>query len=149
MGMSTGKSEINVTPLVDVVLVLLIIFMVTMPVLMKSEPLEVPPTIVDVAPTGRSIIVTSRPDGRVVLSEGAGSELRVFGALELPTKLRPLLEQVTGEKVVFVDFCAGTQWQDVVSTMDRVRSLGDIKVALKKKDRKSDIAPDSPQACNG
>ena len=47
MGMGGGgkpnsvKSEINVTPLVDVVLVLLIIFLVTMPVVMRTVTLEV------------------------------------------------------------------------------------------------------------
>ena len=48
MGISTGgskgrqRSEINVTPLVDVVLVLLIIFLVTMPIMMKQVSLDVP-----------------------------------------------------------------------------------------------------------
>ena len=50
MGMSTGgsgdkkavSSEINVTPLIDVLLVLLIIFLVVMPIMMKMETLQVP-----------------------------------------------------------------------------------------------------------
>ena len=63
-------------------------------------------------------------------------------------QIRPLLEQKSGEKVVFVDFCDGTPWQDVVTTMDRVRSLAEdkdhnnIKVALKKREKKSDLAAD-------
>ena len=50
MGMSVGggkgkvKSEINVTPLVDVVLVLLIIFMVVTPMLQKGKPVQLPTT---------------------------------------------------------------------------------------------------------
>jgi biopolymer transport protein TolR len=50
MGMSAGggkgkvKSEINVTPLVDVVLVLLIIFMVVTPMLQKGRPVQLPST---------------------------------------------------------------------------------------------------------
>ena len=49
MGMSVGgkgkvKSEINVTPLVDVVLVLLIIFMVVTPMLQKGRPVQLPTT---------------------------------------------------------------------------------------------------------
>ncbi len=49
MGMSVGgkgkvKSEINVTPLVDVVLVLLIIFMVVTPMLQKGRPVQLPST---------------------------------------------------------------------------------------------------------
>jgi biopolymer transport protein TolR len=164
MGMSGGsggsnnvKSDINVTPIVDVVLVLLIIFLVTMPVVMRTVTLEVPRKLnaeeVE-ATTSKSIIVTYRPDGNVVLSEGPGTEDKRFGALELATKIRPLLEAKTGEKVVFVDFCDGTPWQDVVSTMDRVRSLAndknhnDIKVALKKKEAKKDIDPQRIDPCS-
>ena len=50
MGMAVGggkgkvKSEINVTPLVDVVLVLLIIFMVVTPMLQKGRPVQLPST---------------------------------------------------------------------------------------------------------
>ena len=50
MGMSSGgggnsknvSSDINVTPLIDVLLVLLIIFLVVMPIMMKMETLNVP-----------------------------------------------------------------------------------------------------------
>jgi biopolymer transport protein TolR len=166
MGFSTGgpggmKSDINVTPLVDVVLVLLIIFLVTMPVVMRTVTLEVPRKLEaqeESSTTSKTIIVTYRPDGSVILSEGPGSEDRRYSALELAAKLRPMLEQRSGEKVVFVDFCKGTPWQDVVSTMDRVRSLANdpsdpnhnaIKVALKKKDKKSEVDPLKADPCGG
>jgi biopolymer transport protein ExbD len=163
MGISAGggsgnvKSDINVTPLVDVVLVLLIIFLVTMPVVMRTVTLEVPRKLQqeeEVSTTQKSIIITYRPDGNVVLSEGPGSEDKRFGALELAAKLRPMLESKSGEKVVFVDFCDQTPWQDVVSTMDRVRSLAndqnhnDIKVALKKKEKKSEADPSRIDPCS-
>ena len=55
MGMSSGggdkknvSSDINVTPLIDVLLVLLIIFLVVMPIMMKKETLTVPRKIDDV-----------------------------------------------------------------------------------------------------
>ena len=54
MGMSSGsadkkaiQSEINVTPLIDVLLVLLIIFLVVMPIMMKMETLQIPRKITD------------------------------------------------------------------------------------------------------
>ena len=53
MGMSAGsgsggvKSDINVTPLVDVVLVLLIIFLVTMPIILRDLVLEIPRKLED------------------------------------------------------------------------------------------------------
>ena len=160
MGFSTGgnsgpKSEINVTPLVDVVLVLLIIFLVTMPVVMRTVTLEVPRSIDEqetVSTPQKSIIVTQRADGSINLADGV-KEDRVISSLEIAKELRSTLAERTGEKVVFVDFCEGVSWQDVVATMDRVRSLAndknhnDIKVALKKKDKKSEIDPNKPNPC--
>ena len=45
------RSEINITPLVDVVLVLLIIFMVTVPLLQRGYAAQVPPKVESAAPT--------------------------------------------------------------------------------------------------
>src|SRR3954447_6295008 len=45
------QSEINITPLVDVVLVLLIIFMVVVPLLMKGYDVGIPPASAETAPT--------------------------------------------------------------------------------------------------
>jgi biopolymer transport protein ExbD len=158
MGMSTGgksgavKSDINVTPLVDVVLVLLIIFLVTMPVVMRTESLEVPrkaDDMEDVTLASKQIIVTYRPDQTVVLSDGLDDEKnRTVPAANLTLELRPMLDAKQGEKIVFVDFCDHSPWSAVVETMDMVRGLAgdkdhnDIKVALKKKEKKSDVAAD-------
>jgi biopolymer transport protein ExbD len=168
MGVSSGpnqvKSDINVTPLVDVVLVLLIIFLITMPVVMRTVTLEVPRKAEaneDTSTASKSIIVTHRADGSINLADGI-KEDRSISSLDLTKELRPVLEQKQGEKVVFVDFCDGVRWQDVVSTMDRVRAVasaetapikdrreagGSIKVALKKKDKKSEVDPNKPDPC--
>jgi biopolymer transport protein ExbD len=161
MGMQMGggpgqmKSDINVTPLVDVVLVLLIIFLVTMPVLMRTVTLEVPRKAdqhEDTTTASKSIILTYRPDTQVVLSDGIKDDRKV-PAIELARELRPLIEQKQGEKVVFVDFCDHVPWQAVVETMDRVRSLAsdpshnEIKVALKKKDKRSERDPEKTDPC--
>jgi biopolymer transport protein TolR len=158
MGMSVGakqgavRNDINVTPLVDVVLVLLIIFLVTMPVVMRTESLEVPrkaEDFEDVTTVSKQIIVTYTADNKVVLSDGLDDDKnRRIEAANLAVELRPMLEQKQGEKIVFVDFCEHVRWSDVIQTMDQVRSLAqdkdhnDIKVALKKKEKKSDLAAD-------
>ena len=168
MGVSSGpgqvKSEINVTPLVDVVLVLLIIFLVTMPVVMRTVTLEVPrkaEAMEDTSTAAKSIIVTQRADGSINLSDGI-KEDRTISSLDLTKELRPVIAQKSGEKVVFIDFCEGVPWQDVVTTMDRVRAVaseetapikerreagGNIKVALKKKDKRSEVDPNKPDPC--
>ena len=83
MGMSSGgnkggvHSEINVTPLIDVLLVLLIIFLVVMPVMMKMETLNVPRKIDDINeqpdPDARQYTVTVKTDLSVVFNDGDGS----------------------------------------------------------------------------
>ncbi len=158
MGMSAGgkpgavRSEINVTPLVDVVLVLLIIFLVTMPIVMRTVSLEVPRKAdeqEDVSQLGKQIIVTYRADNTIRLSDGQDPDKdKIVPAANIAVELGPMIEQKQGEKVVFVDFCDHVGWSNVVATMDAVRAFAhdkdhnDIKVALKKKPKKSDIAND-------
>ncbi len=150
MGMSAGggnpygaKSEINVTPLVDVVLVLLIIFLVTMPVVMRTVTLEVPrkaEDFEDLSTATKQITLLVQTDGQVVVNDGDKEETVV--ANDLAKTIRPALDKKKGEKVVFVDFQDGVPWADVVDTMDKVRSIAsddshnEIKVALKKREDK-------------
>jgi len=147
MGMSTGgggkgsvQSEINVTPLIDVLLVLLIIFLVVMPIMMKMETLEVPRKLDDLNeqpdPNASLLTVKVKADLSVVLNDGNNDT--PVQAADLAKMLRPKLEAMhTSEKVVFVDFEDPVPWAQVVSTMDTVRSLAadvnhdEIKVALK------------------
>jgi biopolymer transport protein TolR len=148
MGMSTGggkpgsvQSDINVTPLIDVLLVLLIIFLVIMPVMMKMETLEVPRHIVDDKempdPNASQLTVLVKKDLSLVFNDG--DKDMPIQAIDLAKTLRPKLEALHAgtEKVVFVDFEPEVPWKDVVETMDTVRSLAsdvnhdEIKVALK------------------
>jgi biopolymer transport protein ExbD len=150
MGMNVGgksgsiQNEINVTPLVDVVLVLLIIFLVTMPILMKRVTLEVPRKIEDTeqAPPGKTITVLIKADLTVVVNDGT-KDISIQG-VDLAKTLRPLVEEKKTDKIVFVDFEDPVAWGEVVTMMDTIRSLAeddnhdDVKVALKLKD---DAAP--------
>jgi biopolymer transport protein TolR len=141
MGMNVGgnsggvQSEINITPLIDVLLVLLIIFIVIMPIMIKSEALEVPRTadpgsVTETAP----LTVTLKNDLQVVFNDGEKDA--PIQATDLARTLRPKLGAMTS-KVVFVDFESGVPWSEVVGTMDTIRSVADdsshdeIKVALK------------------
>ena len=79
MGMSSGsgdkksvQSEINVTPLIDVLLVLLIIFLIVMPIMMKMEMLEIPRKISDNEapdPNATMLTVKVRASGDIVFTE--------------------------------------------------------------------------------
>lgn len=148
MGMSTGgkpgglQTEINVTPLIDVVLVLLIIFLVTMPIMMKMVTLEVPRKLDDAnempdPAAGNPITVTIKADMSVILNDGEKDSSITL--IDLPKNLRPLLDKKISDKVVFVDFDDQVAWNTVVETMDQVRSIAidanhdEVKVALKVK----------------
>ena len=151
MGMSSGggkggvSSDINVTPLIDVLLVLLIIFLVVMPIMMKMETLQVPRKIDNEQempdPNASQLTIKAKVGGDYEFDDGNGSPITVPSA-DLLRTIRPKLEAMsTGtEKVVFVDFEPAVPWREVVMTMDTVRSLAadvnhdDIKVALKVKE---------------
>lgn len=157
MGFSQGggqgaKSDINVTPLVDVVLVLLIIFLVAMPVVMKEIDVEVPKKIDDPPDT---VVV---PDQITVeITKGGGVLLNgvEINRVDLAGKLRDRLEHKR-EKVVFVDFDELTRYGDVVSIMDTCRGAAwqescrekpddCVKVALKlKEETPPGAAPGAP-----
>jgi biopolymer transport protein TolR len=141
MGMNVGgnsggvHSEINVTPLIDVLLVLLIIFIVIMPIMVKSEALEVPNTaepgsVSEVEP----LTVTIKNDLQVVFNDGDKDV--PIQAIDLARTLRPKIRAMT-TKVMFVDFESAVPWSEVVATMDSIRGIADdsshddIKIALK------------------
>jgi len=152
MGMSTGggkkdgvQSEINVTPLIDVLLVLLIIFLVVMPIMMKMETLQIPRKIdTDKEMVDRDavmLVIKVKASGDLVFSENE-KETPIL-APDMVRTLRPKLEAIASrgnERVVFVDFDDTVAWGTVVSTMDTIRSIAadvnhdDVKVALKVKE---------------
>lgn len=149
MGMSTGSksggvsSDINVTPLIDVLLVLLIIFLVVMPIMMKMETLNVPRKIDDANempdPNASMLTIKVKKDLSVSFNDGSSENDTPIQATDIARTLRPKLEAMNAnsEKVVFVQFEDEVPWNEVVMTMDTVRSLAsdvnhdEIKVALK------------------
>ena len=146
MGISTGgkkgsvKSDINVTPLVDIVLVLLIIFLVTTPIMMHQITVEVPRKLSDVEdPTiaSKQITVLVRADGMVQISDGRDLNKEV-PRTELAKTLSPIIKDKKTEKVVFVDFEDAVPYGEAVSAMDTVRGAGAEKVALKIRDENAD-----------
>lgn len=158
MGISAGgskggpKSEMNVTPLVDVVLVLLVIFMVTMPVMMRNITIEIPRDLEsdEVSVVTTQVIVKGMVDGTVEISDGVTVDIKP--RTELGRELRTRLKDVSSEKTVFVDFEDGVPWEQVVSIMDTIKGVGTmtesggksvrevVKAALKKRTPKTAAA---------
>jgi biopolymer transport protein TolR len=69
-GKRGAMAEINVTPLVDVMLVLLIIFMVTAPLLTAGVPVELPDSRANALPQEpRQVTISMTPDGKTYLDD--------------------------------------------------------------------------------
>jgi len=128
-GSSKLKSDINVTPLVDIVLVMLIIFLVAMPMVLKMIDLEVPKKLdapEDYVPSTQVTLEVTKAG--VIMLDGIETP-----RTELANKLRAKLENKR-EKAVFVDFDENTEYGVAVSLMDLARGAGATTVALKIKD---------------
>ncbi|HEX7184485.1 MAG TPA: biopolymer transporter ExbD [Thermoanaerobaculia bacterium] len=114
------RSDINITPLVDVVLVLLIIFMVVTPLLQMGYEVQVPPKVETAAPPPTmddQVIVRMDIDKRMFINKQMIPEAQ-FGA-----KLREIL---TGRssKVVFFAADGELEYNDVARFMDLCRDNG-------------------------
>ncbi|MEG6504859.1 ExbD/TolR family protein [Nitratidesulfovibrio sp. 1201_IL3209] len=129
MGASVGGgggfvAEINVTPFVDVMLVLLIIFMVTAPMMTEGLEVDVPQTrMVDVLPTDSDhVILTVDKAGALFLDE-----YRVA-----PEELEGLLRSnvVRMQRQLFLRADKGAAYGDVVGVMGRVRAAGIEKLGI-------------------
>lgn len=131
MGMSpSGKgsrvvmSEINVTPLVDVMLVLLIIFMVTAPMMQQGIDVELPETASSgVATTDEPFILVIKKDGKVY----AGS--KNIALQDLRRQLRAIFE-TRKNKQVYIQADRSVDYGVVAETMAEVRAAGIYNIGL-------------------
>jgi len=120
---STSLSEINVTPLVDVMLVLLIIFMVTAPMLQTGIDVELPETrnVKEINPEGRIVISISR-EGLIYY----GSEAINF--FSIPERLRR--DTKSPKDSIFLRADKDVKWNSIVSVIDAIRGAGFSEIKL-------------------
>jgi biopolymer transport protein TolR len=119
-------SQINVTPFVDVMLVLLIIFMVTAPMMEKGLDVNLPEVenAPDLAATKEPLIVTVQKDGTIAVG---GS--RVKSAEKLTPVLVQILEN-RQEKEVFLEADRDVPYGRVVQAMAAIRGAGVQKLGM-------------------
>jgi len=133
MGMGSGggrgevNSEINVTPMADVMLVLLIIFMVVTPMLQKGQQVELAKTRnpVDMKEADRddSVIIAITRDGKFYLGQDK------VNVDDLAAKVNDLLATKL-EKRVFVKSDSRAKYGDVVMVVDNIRNAGVDQIGL-------------------
>ena len=123
-GGSKFVSEINVTPFVDVMLVLLSIFMVATPMMSQGIDVDLPQTKqVEVLPTeSENMVMTVRQDGKIFLDEYA-VELD-----DLENKLQVLVKEKN--KTLFLQADKNVPYGTVVDIMGRIKAVGIEKLGV-------------------
>jgi biopolymer transport protein ExbD len=125
------RSEINVTPLVDVVLVLLIIFMVVTPLLKQEVPIELP-----LADNSRGVTDTSQ----LTLTIAADGLLLLNGENLLAETLVTQLQAIytnRADKTIFLEADRSLPYGRVVDVMDDCRAAGVVTIGVITKKEKT------------
>jgi biopolymer transport protein TolR len=124
---SSSLAEINVVPLVDVMLVLLIIFMVTAPMIQRGIDVNLPVARRAATVEGERLFVTVpttyHTDGLVYI----GQERVTAGTLA--SRLKERLQSVT-DKQVYLQGDGAVQLQDLMKVIDQLKDAGVSQVAI-------------------
>ena len=124
-GKAAVMSEINVTPFVDVMLVLLIIFMVAAPLLTVGVPLELPKTAAQAVATEQEepLTISIQEDGAVSIQNTAVADGDLVG------KLRAIAAERTSDKL-FLRADGKIAYSRVVQVMGALNSGGFTNIVL-------------------
>ena len=138
MAMSSGggkgglTNEINVTPMIDVLLVLLIIFMMVIPMSRKAIDLQLPDPTPDNTNSGP-------PPSQIVLEVLPGNVFKInsqpVDKAGLPKRLKEIYDP-RPDKVIFVKGDPAVKYSDVVWAMDVARGAGVKVIGMTPKDVK-------------
>jgi len=116
-------SEINVIPLVDVVLVLLVIFMVTAPMLYRGMDINLPQSASNTITPEERVVVTVERDRRVYV------DAEVITLAQLPQKM-DAVRRKNPDVAVFLRADQAVSYGTVVQVMDGIKKAGIVKLGM-------------------
>jgi len=122
-GTGTSVAEINVTPLVDVMLVLLVIFMITVPVIQSGIEVQVPQTHNTRQLSQNLVVVSVDRSGNVYVGDQI-TNLKTIGA-----DLRKHMSD-PNQKTIYVRADEHLPWGDLARVMDAIKSSGMTSVEM-------------------
>ena len=130
-GASAGLSnEINVTPMIDVLLVLLIIFMAALPSMRKAIDVQLPdpnPQVAPANPNANQIVLEVSEGGKYAINSEQVTRDR------LPARLKEIYDP-RPEKVIFIKGAPKSKYSDIIDAMDVARGAGVKVIGIPPKD---------------
>lgn len=123
----SAVSDINVTPMVDVMLVMLIIFMVITPMLTKGKSVDKVKAVNSIPMTDAdkddAVLISITRDGKTYLGSNS------LPADQMPSKVKDLLTDRL-DKTVFINADSRTRYEVVVEVVDNLRAAGVDNVGM-------------------
>ena len=122
-------NQINVVPYIDVMLVLLVIFMVTAPLIAPGE-IELPSVGSKLTPAVNALKIRLNPDKSIVLTDESVKNFKPVRVTRDTLVQQVVAIQAGREQPVVIDADKGSRYEDVIAILDQLQQGGVKRVGL-------------------